>query len=143
MVPEAVAVGPGPATRGLRRRVVLLGWLLAPGGGAARSVDGDTVGARPLCIPPPHALAVPWVRMTRAVLALLRGEVRAALAYHPLSPLLVAVVGAWWVNNLLAASGRARLFRAPAHAGELVWVGIAVVLGVWLARLADYLPMPR
>ncbi len=143
MVPEAVAVGPGPATRGLRRRVVLLGWLLAPGAALLVALTATRWGLD-LCVF--HRLThlpCPGCGMTRAVLALLRGEVRAALAYHPLSPLLVAVVGAWWVNNLLAASGRARLFRAPAHAGQLAWVGIAVVLGVWLARLADYLPMPR
>ena len=78
--------------------------------------------------------------MTRAMLALSHGDLRAAVIAHPLSPLVAVALSVWWMNNLLAASGRRPRMGLPASAGRLGWVALAVTLAVWVARLAGYLP---
>ncbi len=141
-MPEAAAAEAGPARQNGRKQMVFLAWLLAPAAALLVAVEATRLHVDLCLFHRLTGLPCPGCGMTRGVLALLGGDVRAALAFHPLSPVVVAIVGAWWVNNLLAASGRPRLFRAPAHAGQLAWVGIAVALGLWGLRLAGVLPGP-
>jgi hypothetical protein len=88
-------------------------------------------------------LPCPGCGMTRALLALIRGDLHAALAFHPLSPLVAVALGAWWANSLLEASGRPRIARVPVAVIRLSWVGVAAALMLWVVRLSGYFPLPR
>jgi Protein of unknown function (DUF2752) len=116
-----------------------------PGGRALRLAGGGAallflgwVGV-PLC---PLAAATgypcPGCGLTRATLALLRGHLSEAVAFHPLAPLLVPLLGGFvayaslayvrrgrWPGMQGAAAGR------MAAAGLLLW---ALLFGVWIAR---------
>jgi hypothetical protein len=75
----------------------------------------------------------PFCGMTRATLALVRGDVAAALALHPLAPF---VLSAALVLAAIVVSGRTdRLLvgRRP------VWL-LAAIGAVWAARLAVPIP---
>ncbi len=128
--------------RTLPRPFALAGWLVAPGLVFAVATAASRLGLV-LC---PFRLAThlpcPGCGMTRAMLALCHADLRTALVAHPLSPFLAVALGVWWVNNLLAASGRPRLVTLPASAGRLWWVALAIALALWVARLAGWLPAP-
>ena len=81
--------------------------------------------------------------MTRALLALVQGDLHAALLLHPLAPLAAIALGAWWVNHLLAASGLPHLVRRPPIVDRLAWAGVAAALILWVVRLSGYLPALR
>ena len=90
----------------------------------------------------------PGCGLTRATLALLHGDWRAALHFHPLAPLLAPLfIGA--MGNVLVdyVRGPGRELGVPAWwAGRTAtWLAgalFALVLGVWLARFAGYLGGP-
>jgi hypothetical protein len=124
------------------RRLALAGWLLAPPLALLVAAGAAWLG---LVLCPFRLLThlpCPGCGMTRAMLALCHGDLRAALIAHPLSPFLAVALGVWWVNNLLAASGRPRLVTLPASAGRLWWLALAAALALWIARLAGWLPAP-
>jgi hypothetical protein len=72
--------------------------------------------------------------MTRAASHLIRGDLGAAIGYHPLVPLIAALAVGGWTWFLLVRSGRAR--RPPPRVVNAVLIGTGVLmLGVWVARL--------
>ena len=117
------------------RASALAAWLAAPALAAAAARLGLVLCPFRLVT---H-LPCPGCGMTRALLALCHGDLRTALAAHPLSPFLAIALGLWWVNNLLLSSGRPPLITLPDSLGRLWWLALAVTLALWLARLAGYL----
>jgi hypothetical protein len=122
-------------------------------GAAARGVLGlgvivcgaSVAGALPLC---PLANLTGWpcpsCGLTRAALALLRGDVAGALALHPLAPpvllLLSIFAGGAWLGYLRTGQPippwnrvRTRLVRLLEAAALLT---CAALLALWLARFA-------
>ena len=87
-------------------------------------------------------LPCPGCGLTRAASLLVQGEWHAALALHPLSPLLVPLVAAALLDAVLEplspaqpAAARARLRRCVERwQGPAAWALLLIVLGVWLAR---------
>ncbi len=124
------------------RRLALAGWLLAP----ALALLAAAVASRLGLVLCPFRLLThlpcPGCGMTRAMLALGHGDLRAALIAHPLSPFLAIALVAWWANNVLVASGRPRLVTLPASAARLWWLALIAALALWAARLAGWLPAP-
>jgi hypothetical protein len=103
----------------------------------------------PVC---PTALVLgvpcPGCGLTRATLALLHGELRAAVGFHPLAPLLVPLLAFVFGKGLVdyvrgtppATPERAWWARRGA-----VWLASALLgllIAVWLARFAGYLGGP-
>jgi hypothetical protein len=122
------------------RPVPLAGWLAAPGLAFLAATEATRLG---LVLCPFRLLThvpCPGCGMTHAMLALCRGDLRAALIAHPLSPFLAAALGVWWVNGVLDALGRPRLVKLPAAAARLWWLALAVALALWIARVAGCLP---
>jgi len=96
----------------------------------------------PLC-PTASVFGVPCpgCGLTRATLALLRGDARTALHLHPLvfllAPLYFAVLGAAavaYVRAPLAAAPRRRAWIAGRGVTALASLLLVLVLGVWVAR---------
>lgn len=128
-----------------RDRRALVRWLAAGGAGLLafallRAVTPPPPDVLPLClVRRVLGLPCPGCGMTRALAHLARGEWRAALALHPLAPLLAAELALGW-----AAAGAAVLSRAKA-AAELwrSWVPAvlaadgALLVAVWAGRLAS------
>jgi len=90
----------------------------------------------------------PGCGLTRATWALLRGDLSAALHFHPLSPLLSPIfAGAIGLVLLDYVRGPGRSIVPPAwwtgRRATLAFSGLAaLVLGVWLARFAGYFGGP-
>ena len=115
-------------------------------GGFALAVHADF----PLCpLAGSFGVPCPGCGLTRATLALLHGDVHAALHYHPLvlllTPLVVSVVAvtAW---ELLRGPNEKSRAAALLGNGRIVSIAAAILLvltlGVWLARFAGYLGGP-
>lgn len=80
-------------------------------------------------------IACPGCGMTRAASHLVKGDIGAALTYHPLAPLiaLMSVVG--WTWFVLRLTGRVQPLSQRAL--NLILIGSAVALvAVWVGRLA-------
>lgn len=93
--------------------------------------DGPTVCVFALCT----GTACPGCGLTRAAAHLIRGDFGAALAYHPLVPLITLQFAIGWAWYLLRRSGR--VGPLSQRATSLVLVGTAVsLLAVWAVRLA-------
>jgi hypothetical protein len=117
--------------------------LLAPvAGGFALAVHLDF----PLC-PLASTLGIPCpgCGLTRATLALMHGDVNAALHFHPLvwllSPLFIGFVGAAVLELVRAPAppGSSRRSRFRWNGRAVTVVGTALLIatfGVWLARFA-------
>jgi hypothetical protein len=83
------------------------------------------------------AIPCPGCGLTRAVAALARGDLGAALAYHPAAPVLVAeAAGLWlvWGAALLRRRALPALLRRQGD-GLLLAHGAALV-ALWTGRLA-------
>ncbi|MFZ5890072.1 MAG: DUF2752 domain-containing protein [Myxococcota bacterium] len=96
----------------------------------------------PLC--PTAALfgvPCPGCGLTRATLALLRGDVHAALHLHPLvfvlTPLFVALLASalWsYVRGPNASERAPRVRWSSPWISRIAWLLLALTLGVWVAR---------
>jgi hypothetical protein len=80
----------------------------------------------------------PGCGLTRAVAALLRGDLRAAFAYHPAAPVLALEVAALWVAWGATLVTRRPLLRPVARRAEALLGahGLALV-ALWSGRLAS------
>lgn len=124
---------PAWASSGWPRRALL---VFALGGAGALAVLLDA----PLC-PSAALLGIPCpgCGLTRATLALLRGDVGGAFHFHPLvfvlSPLFIGLLA-----NALVDYVRGPIQRAPRRRWNTPWLGpalwllLALMLGVWGAR---------
>lgn len=81
-------------------------------------------------------IACPGCGMTRAASNLIRGDLGAAIGYHPLIPLITVLAVGGWAWFLLIRSGRARPPTARAVNAVLIATGVLLV-GVWVARLVS------
>jgi hypothetical protein len=99
----------------------------------------------PLCpLAGSFGIPCPGCGLTRATLALLQGDVRGALHFHPLVLLVAPLVAA------LALGAAYELLRDPQHPPRLRWrvkgraasaaaaALLVLTLGVWVARFAGY-----
>ncbi len=103
----------------------------------------------PLC---PTALVLgvpcPGCGLTRATLALAHGDLRAALGFHPLAPLLVpllAVVFGKALVDYVRGTPPAPPERAWWARRTAVWLAstlLVLLVAVWLARFAGYFGGP-
>jgi hypothetical protein len=125
----------------MSRRYRALAWALAPVAAAAAWAAAWGVRLQP---GPEHTLCLfrrltavpcPGCGLTRAFVHLARGEWLAALADHPLAPLVVLELAAGWALWGLAQAGR---FRVQPERWLGPWLlGHAAALGaLWLGRLA-------
>ena len=103
-------------------------WLIA-----ARLIDPDGISSCP--VRRLIGLPCPGCGVSRALLALGRGEWASALALHPLAPLLVLEAFLLW---LLWGSVEARRSSWPSRTAILGWLGVngAALVALWLWRLA-------
>lgn len=97
----------------------------------------------PLC-PMRHVLGVPCpgCGLTRATECLVTGQFHEALAFHPLVPIVLPVVAWMVVRMTLVSAGvlRSGSFDPLDRVPTVGWgVFVAVLLGVWIARLAGAL----
>ena len=81
----------------------------------------------------------PGCGLTRATLALLHGDVRRAFAFHPLvfvlAPLYFGALGAAAVSFVRGPSAaRRRTWFTRRGVTVALWILLAIVLGVWIAR---------
>lgn len=104
----------------------------------------------PLCpVAGTFGVPCPGCGLTRATLALLRGDVRAAFHFHPLvwllAPLFIGFVG-FSVLELVRGPERRRRaasFKWSSRGVSVVAMFLLVAsLGVWLARFAGYFGGP-
>ncbi len=79
-------------------------------------------------------VACPGCGMTRAASQLVRGDWSAAVAFHPVAPLLAVAVVAGWMWFLLVRLGRARPPSRGLVNGVLSAIAIAL-LAAWALRL--------
>lgn len=93
--------------------------------------DGPTICPFALCT----GMACPGCGMTRAASHLIRGDLTAAVSYHPLVPAAALVLAGGWVWFLLRLTGRVR--QMSQRTLNLVMIGsAAALLVVWGIRLA-------
>jgi len=106
-------------------------WLAAaqpPGGGA----PGFGCPVRHLL-----GVACPGCGMTRALCFLARGDWRAAMAFHPLAPLIVAEAALLWIVWGLVVRGSVRAPRRR-EMNFLLIANVILLLGVWLWRFLHH-----
>ena len=88
----------------------------------------------------------PGCGLTRATLALARGELGEALAFHPLSPLLAPLVLSIFAYNAVNYVRKGRWAAAEGIQGRWVTrLGLALfvaMIAVWIARFAGALGGP-
>jgi hypothetical protein len=94
------------------------------------SEDGPTICPFALCT----GTACPGCGMTRAAASLIRGDVSAAMSYHPLVPVVTMQILAGWVWFALRRSGRVPPMSARTLNATLIGTLVAL-LAVWVARL--------
>lgn len=79
----------------------------------------------------------PTCGMTRAFVAMGRGDVVAAARHHPLGPVaFVAMAAAALRSGDIAITGRRRLTRLTRRAGQALAALAVAAVGWWLVRLA-------
>lgn len=125
-------------------RVLLLALVAAP---VALAVHVDF----PLCpLAGTFGIPCPGCGLTRATLALLRGDVHGALHLHPLvwllTPLFVAFMGAALLEFLRGPEARPPILaRSRWRARTITSLGVVLLslsTGIWLARFAGYFGGP-
>ncbi|HEX6299186.1 MAG TPA: DUF2752 domain-containing protein [Acidimicrobiia bacterium] len=104
---------------------VIVALALAPA-----AEDGPTICPVALCT----GTACPGCGMTRAASRLLRGDVGAALSFHPLIPLIALLAVAGWTWFVLVRAGKIEPPDRGLVNGVLVLTAIALV-AVWIVRL--------
>ena len=77
-------------------------------------------------------LPCPICGLTRAFTAIAQGELRAALTFHPLAPIVLVEVIAIWVVAFFRIRGCRRVRIPP----RIIVANLAAFLIVWVGRLA-------
>ena len=95
------------------------------------SEDGPTICPFALCT----GSACPGCGMTRAASSLIRGDLGAAIVYHPLVLLLSTQAVAGWIWYVLRRKGKVGPISQRALTIILAGTALALVL-VWVIRLA-------
>jgi len=116
----------------LRHRLILWSPLAVIGGllAAPLSEDGPTICPFALST----GMACPGCGMTRAASALVRADLGAAVAFHPLIPAVALLAATGWAWYLLRRAGRVQPMSNRMLNGILIATALALV-SVWLARL--------
>lgn len=96
----------------------------------APSDDGPTICPFALCT----GTACPGCGLTRAGSSLIRGDFSGAMAYHPLVPLIGALLGGAWVWYVLQRRGRIQPMNPKILNGILI-VTLVALVAVWVVRL--------
>jgi hypothetical protein len=81
-------------------------------------------------------LPCPGCGMTRAFAALARGDLRAALGFHPWAPVVVAEAGTAWLLWGAALAGAAPAAFRRLEPRGLVAANLIALAALWLGRLA-------
>jgi hypothetical protein len=90
-----------------------------------------------ICLLRRLGLPCPGCGMTRAFAHLAKGEWRAALAAHPLAPVLAAEVVLGWLAWGLHVAGRRMPWRVwPAGLTPALLANLALLVALWVGRLA-------
>ena len=115
-------VGPAP---------LLLAAVLAP----LPQDGGTSIAGLPTLCPFRSLVGLPCpdCGMVRSLVCCGHGLWAEAAAFHPLGPGVFALLIAWTAIRLLPV-------RAPSFPRGVAWAGVALVLGVWAARLSGLLP---
>jgi hypothetical protein len=120
----------------LRDRRVSLGVAAVAAAHVACVAAG--VGGWPCPLKGALGIPCPGCGLTRATIALLRGDFAAAFRLHAFAPLLLLGVAAFAVSGLLPAPQRAafaRLVARAEHSTRAAYVVLAALLLYWSARL--------
>jgi hypothetical protein len=80
-------------------------------------------------------LPCPGCGMTRAFAALAKGDWSAAVALHPLAPVLAAELALGWAVWGIALAAR-RPLRLPCRLDSLLLANLAALVALWLGRVA-------
>ena len=96
------------------------------------SDDGRTVCPFALCT----GSACPGCGMTRAASSLIRGDIGAAMVFHPLVILIALQATGAWIWYLLRRNGRVEPMSQRTLTIILATTGVALVL-VWIVRLVS------
>lgn len=145
-MPDAMAAADaGPGGLG-EARALLLPWLLGGLGLAAAAallalvLPAPTGEPRPVFCPSRLLLGLPCpgCGMTRAVAALLRGDLAGAFILHPWAPVLAAQLALGWAAWGWSLSGTpsGRLLRPARWLGPALLANLAALAALWLGRLA-------
>ena len=133
----AVSPAPGQERVAQRTRLFYLAMALALGGILLVSRPLEPSRLPNMCLPD-MLVGIPCITsgLTRGFHAISLGQVRAALAYHPLSLLLYGVV----IFHLLVACLRllgwkSRLLRVPNPVRVMLWGTIGLLIVFWIPRV--------
>lgn len=118
-----------------------LGWLAGAAGIAAwvalRTWDPAATPGFSICLSRSVlGLPCPGCGLTRAFAQLARGDWGAAVALHPLAPLLAAEAGLGWLVWGLSTLTRQRPVLGRAALERLLLVNGALLVAVWIGRSA-------
>lgn len=123
-VPLAIATGLAACSAG----ALLMGWS-----GVGTPTDTSLI----LCpLRAATGIPCPFCGMTHGLLAVGDGDLHGALSHAPATPLVLALTVAILVAGPIALARR-RVIRWPSWATTTV---VAIVLGIWMLRLAGVLP---
>lgn len=82
----------------------------------------------------------PGCGLTRATMCLLHGDLSGMLRFHPLTPLILLFLAGYFGLNAAGYVARGRWGWVDERMGRatngVVWLFVALTLGVWLARFA-------
>lgn len=126
-------------TLSLHRSSHRLIWPVVAGSGAALGLLAAEPGSRGPTVCPialVTGVACPGCGMTRAMVALVHGDLGAAWSFHPLFGLIAAeviVAFVWWLGY---RSGLTRRLPSVVEAGIVGVTGVAL-LAVWALRLSQ------
>jgi uncharacterized protein DUF2752 len=93
----------------------------------------------PLCLAASLGLSCPGCGLSRAALALARGDVAAAMHHHPLSPIAVPLLAlaVGWLAATYVVTGRARHTRLCVRVILVAALALVVVWAVGITRAAS------